>query len=881
MEARLRLKIYLLVGLILIVLSYFAIFIPSQTKSTQIEWQPKSSVDSGSFFLFRGWPNSLSISIDTSKLGQRDQLLLDIGNWKLRSAKNFIFLLNKEKLLIQYNIPPTNRFLELTFDSNFKRLELGNDNYTILDDKDFPLIQKFFVPDSADFAISKVQIETRPSQISNSKRAPYLCGLLLLWLVFLFQIHGLKLKFGRFFLVLIRSYRDGMSMQLPLFFAAIFLPAWPDDGWVLTRTSFFAERGFLGNVFTAQDAALPQGFLPEFLYAHLVDMGFSLFHFRILISIVLTIAWGYFSRSLVQIAAHQKNPTSLFVASVYLVFACSFLMTVRAEIWVFLISLVALSILNSNLKELRLRTFFLTLFFMLALSIHQTGYVLLGPLVTLTVTSVRSKRDILEWISGFLIGFHIGIILFFIGLDPLQLIEGANDFRTAGSHSQNEIDRYIQVFRYTSELRVFSVLLFLSLIMFCCIFLLDDRLKRMKPINHLFLSSLISPIFLIFTSSKWAWHFGSITLSVVYLAYILSSRVFQNSYTYLYLVISVLGLIYFLSMNFSGPWGHLDYGTFAWSSFGNFFQKPFVFLVQILVYFFIVSLIVFYKGKRNSYLIGRLVSILILIPLILNFFWMAVDAGRQYEKSHERLPGWSPGYQNLRLIFGEDKCGILNSMKSVGEFSPLESVDNSNSKSFDSSVNYSSLDLDSIESLVIVKDLFGKNYDSNFELDNQSEIGVWYNWNGSSASIVYAEFISTDGKLIKRMPIVANTPGVFNWVTLDVPSGASKVNLTGINALPVGDYVTRPVKFKPLQSTIKSEYLHGFTSPYISTYLPCLKNSNPKFGFVKSAHIFIPGIYQTENSKLAQIACLSQQNFCLYSVKFTLPKNLNYKFVSG
>lgn len=866
----------------LILCTVFAVVTPMKSLQTEINWSPKSGSDSGDLILYRGWPSKLKISMVADGILPKESLILDIGSWKIENTDQSIQIKLNNLVLISSDRISRKDVVHIGFDADTGRLTLNNKE-TLISTNQFPIVSKLSIFQGSSFSISQLWILTRDSQLSNQPRVYFLIGILFLWVLYI------KFKFqykvsGKFLSTLrniLSIYKLGSTVQIPLFIAAVLVPAFPDDGWVLTRSSFFFSRGFLGNIYTSTDAPMPQGFLFELVYAILQEAGFSLIAFRIFLSILLTFSWGLIKRMQLNSNSNLVKLDSFFPSIIFILFSICFLMTVRAEIWVYFLSLFAFFNLNRSESKIEKTSFLLAIALGLGISAHQTGFILLGPVLAHFVCTVKNRCHFILWLKGALLSLPLGSIFLFIGLDPAQTWIGANDFRSGGFHTRNELERYVQVFNYSSELRVFAVLLFLLLMVIGYAFIMEELLDGKQKIDVRLLASIVSPLFLSLTSSKWTWHFGSITLTVVLLSFAIAQKSFSGRFTYLYTISSAILICVLASFNFTGGWGLLDHGNLSWSKFGELTRIFTELWLQILFLGLFLAILFQLKKSKQSARIGISLALIVSTPIIANVSWMSADALIQFREAGTEK--WSPGYQNIKSLLKSEKCGLQDAMNSVGAFTPLREtnrtvIEDSFFKRELHAANFE--DIRNITLEGFTSD--GRNIPSKFfTIEPGSNLGIWYLWNGSTTGQYRVKFFDGTGGVLSSQLLVGTTAEVYNWIPLDYPAGSEKMEISARKSTPNDELITLPVKYEKFYDSGPQISLEGLTSPYVSTYFPCVLTSNPSLGFVQNANVLVPGIYQFDSGNLAQIGCIDSPVFCIYSAKYNLPKNLDFELVRG
>jgi hypothetical protein len=399
-----------------------------------------------------------------------------------------------------------------------------------------PIVTSLIIPREAPIAVVRVQMELRNSKYSNISRAPLISLIVLFFVILVFRTRfGMKSPI-QFLNERDFSLRRFWVLLLALLISSILIPALPDDGWVLTRIGLFSQRGFLGNYFTNFDAPMPQGFMGEFVWSYLSQLGWSLIHFRILISLLLAFAWIYIENSLLGKAWESRGSAVWIPFSCFLLASTSFLITLRAEFWIFLLSIISFSALaQSSRLNVRKSSFLLTFSLCTGILMHQTGYVLLAPFFIFLVRNKYVREHTFDVFLGLYFGGLLAAFLGVIGVDLKTILEGTSDFSEGRGYRQNEVFRFHQFFSYTSSPRVFIYLL-LTVFLLISILFLSNRANPLSRVQeNLVLASMLSPIFLLLTSSKWVWHYGSLTLPLVILGTVASKRILGRGHEWLYL----------------------------------------------------------------------------------------------------------------------------------------------------------------------------------------------------------------------------------------------------------------------------------------------------------------------------------------------------------
>lgn len=869
-------KVQLLLGLILTLLVALLALSPLGGSFNTVTWTPKTVNDSGEFQLTRGWPNHMEITVDPTKLKDYQGSILNVGTWDLNFTSGYLILSSKGEVLDRTKIKKKANEYKYIFEAKSSTLKINHLKPINLGDSTRPIVTSLTIPQEAPLAITRVQMELRNSQYSNFPRMP-LISIITLFFVTL----GIRTRF------VVRSPKQFLKereflrrrfwiLLFALSTSSILIPAMPDDGWVLTRIGLFSQRGYLGNYFTNFDAPMPQGFIGEFVWSLGSQIGLSLIHYRLLISILLALAWMYIENSFLAKVWKSRKSDLWIPFSCFLLASTSFLITMRAEFWIFLLSIMSYSALaGSSVAKAKRSSFLLTFSLCVGIMMHQTGYVLLAPLFIFLFRNRFSKENTVHIFLGAYFGGLLAAFIGVIGMDLRTIFEGASDFKAGSGYQQNEIFRFHQFFSFTSSPRVFIYLLLFVFFLLSILFLSNRENPLSRVQENLVLASMLSPVFLFLTSSKWVWHLGAVTLPLVILGALVSKRILSRSNEWLYLSGLLITLSVIISYRYSNTWGVLDSGSRDW----KFFSRVCISIIMSPVGFFICLLFftaLFFRRRLHSATLPLCFSALILLPTISNLVWMSLDLTDQMRNRGTSTQRWSPGYQNLETLLGRNHCGILDGIDSVRYFKPipLEISKQGSSKYIESRSQIDAFNITQIRSLKYFSLDQGDEKQGSFKMGMLKEFGFWIFQSSKVQELVSITYLDANNKTVSQVSYNSREQGVLNWVVARPPTSTDsfRIQLTGLAS--GGSYVTLPGSYQRLDSKRDAEDLVGMISPYVQPYFPCIKPADPIQGFYHQAPLLIPGLFFYQEAELAQIGCLEPSRFCIYSRKNAQPNQL-------
>ena len=297
-------------------------------------------------------------------------------------------------------------------------------------------------------------------------------------------------------------------------------PAFYDDGWVRARQLNYAVSGTFSNYYDTWGVTLPLGYWLEWLQ-HWLMLGSSAVPVLRLPALALgAAAWVVCRRCLARVArpvVHGRAASQWGLAAAFLVGFVSWGMTLRPEPAVSFLAVLSLAAMLRFLQAPSLGPLALAgVVGALALSAHPAGLVALAPVLA-------SSGQIVAWARGRkaalwtgigtvgLAGVSLFVVLLFLDSDLGQLRANSSLVRTAHPTGfGEELTRYTALSGEewgTAARRVSVVLLLVAVLGY-----LTRRALRSSAALDLPARTLAFALaLLVFTPSKWPWHFGALT----------------------------------------------------------------------------------------------------------------------------------------------------------------------------------------------------------------------------------------------------------------------------------------------------------------------------------------------------------------------------------
>ncbi len=865
-------------SILLTSLSAVLLVTPSSTSSQALTWLPESHTDSGELLVIRGWPQQMSILINTGRLQAHSGEFLDFGDWSLsKSPANSISVYKTEKMIASDLCLGKFEQCRITFHASSGQLRDDFGTTFKVERINFPVVSKLEIPVTSPIAIQEVNLTLRASEYFNGNRTHIVLIILGLYLAFLAGRVLVRFRRGSTTSIFFKAFPllEFCIVFSVLLISSILLPALPDDGWVITRVDLFGGRGYFGNYFTNLDAPMPQGFFTEFLLSLLPSYFLSLLSYRVLVALLLTLSWVIIKKFLLSHVWALSRGQEIFVLSMFLISSISYLVTIRSELWIFFFSVgMYVALLGLSTKFQRWSFFAASFFSALGLFTHQTGVTLVAPLIVFFYFSIKNRFISFRNLAYSLHGFILALTLNFSGISLMTTLEGLADFSMQAGYRNNELFRWNQIFSFTSSPRVLVVLL-IFLYVFLTLLLFVSHSRSIKSDERILIAAaVLSPFTLFFTSSKWVWHFGALTLPFVILSAFVIVKISTKPFELLFFAFFTTALFSLLSLRYSNTWGVLDFGLVSTQTLKSLLHSE-LFLCLALVFFTFTGFSLARSRFKNTDKIGVLLSLPITSVLVLNLGLMAMEMKKPVPIEYSLKENWSPAIQNVNSVLGRNDCGLLGHMRTVRFFTPLpEKGVSVNFSGIPIESNYDVLDFQTFENISLPAK-FKQSKGSiapgvKFYISRSKELGMWIFQNSEKTEKVRVLFLDIDGSILRERILKSWQQGVWNWVPFAAPSASTQLRIMQPTFEDLYSRITKPGNFTSLSKSALEGNVEGFISPYVQPYFDCIKPVDPSRGFLENGRLLIPGLYFFNNANYAQIGCWKEKSFCVYSKEIDL-----------
>lgn len=696
-SARVRIFVALSMSFVGFLLGLLFALTPAKQIAFEYTWTPNQAEDAGVLALDRSWPQKLNLAANigcqegvsrnifssgglTVSCNNEGELIITSGDMKLGFAKTF------ERTLLSLAFDAEDSRLQVTFGSEARSVKLLKAQY--------PKIEYLSSNSPAQDALEITFTSRAAIQEFPQFRWLYAglgCVAALVSLaVFPFGGSSLATKGttrGRRSIINWRNIAPDLFVAVAVYTNSLMIPNIYDEGWVLQRLRQFADTGTFGDFYQHENAWLPQGFIHELVFASFMGNQGDFLTLRLIVATSTFATWltiRYLIMATISKIKDYDNLTAWIAASFYIAGSSAWLTTIRAEpIVVFLVALELASVLHFAKSRGRWPLLAAVVFGVLAIQTHQTGLIALPGLIYIAGAIFKDREDGIAkvWLRLFT-SSALGVIVLFVGYDLNTLLENASDFRSGSSNIFSEVGRWTN---FLSESNSSSTKKFVILVGFLFWVLGFAIVHAEKSKSRTLLAiSLMSPVCLVLTSSKWLWHLAVLVLPFTIILWIwlrheekFRGRL-QNHRVY---VLPASGLLAAIALASGGGWGSYDSTPeYAWADFTAKVAGP---ESQIYWATFIISLgvLAFYLQKSPHHM-TRLLSVtlaaVLLVPTALSLYWISRTL-----RSDQPQPNWSSitmAGQNLEKLThpSSESCGILgNERIYLSDISKLDEVGNS------------------------------------------------------------------------------------------------------------------------------------------------------------------------------------------------------------
>jgi hypothetical protein len=400
--------------------------------------------------------------------------------------------------------------------------------------------------------------------------------------------------------------------------------AWPedDDGNVLQTMRWAGDlKGLHESVSSA--LSWPIGNFPYRFFSPFTNVVDNLFVLRLPGTLLLVI--GYLVLVfLVQNVAQDKSPKkkgggqtpiqliNYALSTFYLLGTFAFGITLRGEVWVNFFNICLMSIFFSKIStDLKINlTIFLSATSLIA---HQSGVtsIVLGMVILFKLMNKINLANFLKsnW-KNLAISYGLVTLNVFYEFNLFQLFGAFSEF--SNRHQSQNLNPLLEYQRYVQGLsqnpiRSIFVLSIILLVLSILYLMAQNEARFPRDLIDLTSFSLVGIAGLIFTASKWMWHFGSVigfvaTLSAI-IVFLYSSFIPSRRMSMSFSLIFFLFFLYIGLKNGGGPFfgtlppiSDTNSGLFYQISNFNFRNQSdlsyfllFLFLFSTILYLFVAK----------------------------------------------------------------------------------------------------------------------------------------------------------------------------------------------------------------------------------------------------------------------------------------------------
>jgi arabinosyltransferase B/arabinosyltransferase C len=290
-----------------------------------------------------------------------------------------------------------------------------------------------------------------------------------------------------------------------------------DDGWLMATVRSRRSSGSFNNYFDTLATQLPLGFAHHMLLSPFARFDAPFLIWRLVPLAACVGTWLLLRTAYAMLLGDQPpRRGSVALAAAYVVFAFGWLMALRPEPVVALLSAVAgVACLSYAREWARPQLIVAIVAAAIAATLHPSGIVAAAPLAVASPTMLRDARRGLvhaaEVAAVMALGATVGVGLLFADTDIALWRRNASIFRGDGFHSRginDEALRYRDLLTNGTVPAVASVLFgALALVLF--VVRLAARRGRLQRSDAAGFALLFAAALLTITPSKWIYHFGS------------------------------------------------------------------------------------------------------------------------------------------------------------------------------------------------------------------------------------------------------------------------------------------------------------------------------------------------------------------------------------
>lgn len=889
---------------IALVCSVLLLVTPVNSNQYRYTWEPNTSRDSGVFPLDRSWPSSLDVSVSTSCTSESGNVILSLGGFEIVCLTDNVEVSSGTQKI---DLPVGTETDEISVSFNAQSGELTATSETtdsqktiLLEYSDYPRITQLYAPSPLQNNVT-VSLVTRPSSIDFDFTR------ILLFLVVMVcstasiillpksnvGLDNLPLKIKAF-------WKQGLFVAIGLISSAFAMPMFYDDGWVIQRIKQYLSTGYLGDFYFHSNAWLPQGFITENILALLIQFDFEYLHLRIFVAVLLLLAWIFIVKSAKNISRELSQSSVWISSAIFLSVSAVWCVSLRAEAWVCLFLSIQLYFLSRYFHSKSWVDFYFSgLFLALALATHQSGMLGIVGGIGLVYLAFRDRSKKVFWLNVLISLIAVStsfLAIFFLGYDFNSILSSVKDF-SDGAY-ENRLNEFARIGElsgsFISSARKFGWMV--CLLVFALALFVFHKFDKEPKFFALLLC--LYPLGYLFTSSKWGWHLGVISVPIFLMSLLIlnintSNQQLRIKYS---VVLPLTSLAIGISLSSVGSWGTYDHRSLSWEDFSHFFagsQSQYVWYV-IAIAFIFFGLYIDNKQSQKLKTLGSCLLVTTLIfPALASMAWIITDSSTPKEPG---IISWTMLRQNLKTASGQNdsSCGILGSVDTyVSDVNKLVEVPIVQGSALLTKVKPQ---LFGWEHVSAWSTQFSNNqltttnkYELPAETPANSQPTLWWNRNDSNG--VNKDYLiqtnySSDGteNVVNYELVVPEVGGVWSKLNLLIPPGTEYVSFAAIGNST--DYLTFT---EPLMSTIsnaKSTLSAGttFIPPSYLPAVPCAKLPHANEGlfpipdFIISENynldtrMWIEQYFAPSSAMITEIGRVEQKTPSIWRIEFVQPQ---------
>ena len=425
-----------------------------------------------------------------------------------------------------------------------------------------------------------------------------------------------------------------------------------DDGWVLQRARLLAEHWSPSALLIDpyQRTPMPQGFVYESLLAASAAHTNLVVGMRI-VTVVLSFAlWIVVSRTILPRLGLHERSSLMWVAAAYISLWSLGWMTLRAEIPVAVLSAILLSLgLSASSQSVVPRLVGILGVTGLGVATHQSGLILIPAAVVLLVPLMRNKgaTPVLK-ITGILGGLALALIAGFTNQNLDIALRSLSSYG-GGLNIFDQWERFSDMFRIGTVTQrawfLAGIVGVLALWIYVIRKILDT--EGWHPRHWVFAAAATMPLGILFTSSKWHYHFSALVVPMLLgLLIVVTALTLPTVRRSGLAGLTVLGFTLLIGISIKD------------SEFDSHLTSPIVFAT--LVFALLIMLLPTSRKSNAARLTALTISSTILLGAVT--LWNALDLALRSENNWSFLAQATSGVLDPGL-----RCGMVTQIASLPE----------------------------------------------------------------------------------------------------------------------------------------------------------------------------------------------------------------------